>query len=453
MTTEFQRHPDTVTDTQWATLVLLYGLAFCSHFSIALGQLCLVGLMITLLVTVHARWVEARRDPFLWVTVAFLAYLGIRTGLALDQRPDMLYEHLDGARRLFRSGLLPALAVAYGILRIRAPISHAVGLIGALVLGMVVSSLMEYEWSDVAQDIGTRMTFGLGMISHAALALATLFMASMTLGACLLTWKPRNRLRLLGGSVALLIATVSLMGLIQNRTRSVWIGVALAILCGVLYLLWIGIRERRTGARMSAVALLILVGTATTVFHEPIHTRWVKVAPHISDGAIALAEGRIDAIEPGPIGDRIHWAVFGARLLVDRPVLGYGPAESRYLRLERSDVPANIANKPTHFHNGLLDLALRLGGIGVVLLTSAGVWIVHAANQWRKLSQNLPVMFLSAFAISWLIVLGVHQAANHRFLDFNVTYMFALIAGIAHAGWLISRRAGDKPRNHIEQPD
>lgn len=429
-----------------AALGLLYGLALFSRISIALGQLCLVGLMVLLVATAWSRWNVVRRDPFLWLTVVFLVYVTLRAGFAVAERPGMAAEHLDGARRLWRSGFLPVAAVAYALARVRAPLVHVVGLLGALVVGIVISGLLDYHWADIGKEVGTRMTFGLGRISQAALALATLFLASSALAACLLAWRPRSRARAMGGTVAFLLALIALAGVIMNKTRSVWIGLMLGVICGIGYLVWIGVRERRTGARIGGAVLAGLVVLAAVLFHEPISERWGRVAPDIRSGVAALMEGDIERIEPGPIGDRIHWAVFGARLLADRPVVGYGPAESRYLLHEREDVPANIADKTTHFHNGLLDLALRLGGIGVLAVGAGAVWLLRAAFTWRRDDEDLASAYVVAFVLAWIVVLGLHQAGNHWFLDFDVTYLVALVGGTAHAGWLLAQGRGEAAR-------
>lgn len=429
-----------------AALALLYGTAFFSHFSVALGQICLLGLFVCCMLYIARLGTQAWSDPFVWLCAVFVVYVALRTGLAVLQRPDMAVDHIDGGRRLLRSGFLPALAVAYALIRSPRPAYHAIGVMIAVVAGILVSGALNFDPSNPASVVDSRATFGLGMISHAALVLATLFLMSVTIAARLLCQEPLSRARLLAGGLFMLLGLAALIGVIFNKTRSLWLGLALGMLCGVIYLVWLGVREHRNGLRAAATIMAVIAVASAALVHEPIQKRWEKAAPDIEEALTLLQGGDIDQLDAGPIGDRVHWAVFGARLLADRPILGYGPAESRYLRTERDDVPSNIADKPTHFHNGLMDLALRVGAIGVIVFAAGAAWLFRGASRWKNCADGPGGPFIAAFIITWVITLGVHQAGNHRFLDFNVAYIVAIVAGMAHAGWLVSRERQNRGR-------
>lgn len=422
-------------------LMFLYGLAFFSHFSVAMGQICMLGVFVCSVFHLWSTGKEVWRDPFLCLCAVFVVYVVMRTGLAVIERPDMVVDHMDGGRRLLRSSFLPSLAVAYVLARSPRPAFHATGVLIAIVAGMLVTGALNFDPANLMSVVRSRATFGLGMISHAALVLATLFLMSATIAARLICQpKPPSWPRLLFGMLFLLFGLAALVGVILNRTRSLWLGLAAGMVCAVFYLLWIGVRERRNGMRAGAMFLVIATVGSAVIVHEPIQKRWQKAAPDIKQAVALVQDGNIDQLEGGPIGDRVHWAVFGARLLAERPILGHGPAESRYLRTERDDVPPNIADKATHFHNGLLDLALRLGGIGVAIFALGVAWLLYGATRWRGCGNGSGEAFIAAFILAWLVTLGGHQAGNHRFLDFNVAYMVAIVAGIAHAGWVISRQ-------------
>lgn len=420
-------------------LALLYIFVSCSLFSITLGQIALVALLILFLVSATSHWNIVKSDPLVWITAVFIVYVAVRLALALIERPDMAGAQMEGARRLLRSGFVPVLVFSYALARISNPSKHVIGLLAALAIGLLVSALISFDWSLIADTIPARARLGLGMISYAGLALATIGLSAMTVAACCLTWRPFNRTTLRWGAIFLVLSAFAMMGVVLNNTRSVWIGVGVGLLGAIGYLVVCGLKNSRTSILLSVGAVLLLSSGSVYVMSDSIQQRWSAAVSETRDGVSALIEGDIEEIPNGSVGARIHWAVFGARALADRPVIGYGPAESRYLRLERDDVPSNVENRTTHFHNGLLDLALRLGGVGVVLLALGATWVLRAADSWRRIEEQYSTIYVGAFVIAWIVLLGFHQAANHRFLDFEVAYLLASVGGIAHAGFLLAR--------------
>lgn len=172
------------------------------------------------------------------------------------------------------------------------------------------------------------------------------------------------------------------------------LSVTLVILAGssTALVLLVTVGTLLTGFRMlqfgAGVVGLVLVGTGTAV---PAAAVWLLVN---YERLLALL-GR----DPTLTGRTEYWAL--ARLMIERrPLLGYGYAGFWQGGREgpASDFILALGGNPTHAHNGILDLWLTLGLVGVVVFVgSLGLNLLRALahmGHWDGIAGAFPLAFL-----------------------------------------------------------
>lgn len=383
---------------------------------------------------------EVISDPLLWITVTFFILLFLRTVFAVFERPDLKIEHLDEARRWFRSGFLPVLVVAYAVARLPNPKWHAAWLLIAYALGILLPIIFKYDWSQLEGAVfeGHRTDFGIARVIQSALWVGCGAVAT-AVGGGIIAYRVRSDyLKWLCLTVAMLIMGLFLIALILTKTRTVWIGFVLGIaIAGLLLLYHVGWRNRQI--LIGGASGLVVILLVTVPFSDDIRDRWTNISGAIGEISRAVVMGNVSDLPSNSISIRLHYNVLGLELLAKRPMFGYGPAEPRYLRDEHPAPPKNVVGRDDHFHNGYLDFALRFGIVGLLMLIGLFACALYSASLW--FSRDPPEgRWIGVALVAVLIMIFVHQLANQRFNDFTFVYVFSLFAGISWAITVIERR-------------
>jgi O-antigen ligase len=174
-------------------------------------------------------------------------------------------------------------------------------------------------------------------------------------------WRGQSGFR--SRAMALAGASAAALAVLLSGSRALW---PVLVLAPALFFAT-GMRVSRNALIAGALALLLAMAFAAATIAE----------------RVDLARGDIERAQGGdlksPIGKRLAiWRVaIGA--IAERPLLGHGPDSPHRLMDERTVRETGIYVRYSHFHNFLLNEAVRAGLVGMLaLLAMFAVPLVHA---------------------------------------------------------------------------
>ncbi len=193
--------------------------------------------------------------------------------------------------------------------------------------------------------------------------------------------------------VLLLFASlVCIEGILIGKSRGTWLA-ALLVLPAVL-LLW-----GRTLLRLGRVAFptgksLMVAGIGAALIGAVLVSQLGGVmerAAQERETYRSLLEEGVSEVPPSSVGIRIHLWDYGIRKWLERPLFGWGPGTERYLMKQKWE--AGIYGKnyytPPHFHNIYLELLVRFGLVGFLLVATV-IWLIYREIWERHRAGQLP---------------------------------------------------------------
>ncbi len=211
-------------------------------------------------------------------------------------------------------------------------------------------------------------------------------------------------------------------GLVASQSRSAWL--ALGVI--PLTLPWL-VRGRRRWLMPAGVGLALL---AALPFTGELRQRFVA-----EWGAVeALWAGEAVAAPTSSMGQRVEMWRLGADLWRQRPLTGWGPASPPRF-LAESELQA-IRHHP-HLHNLAIDIAVRVGAVGLLLLAlQFALLFRHAVHAGRAMAVTL---------VGLLAIFLVDSGATLLILRNQGLFFLALFGGIAYSLGKMSPRPAASP--------
>lgn len=406
-----------------------------SYFVILLPLLWTVGAWIVLGLPGFA---ELRRDPIrrLWALgllgLALWAHLSTSWAFMRELEPQV---GQNAALQLSLSALF-AVAVACAGPSARAVVTALVvslfansiiTILQALNQGSIgLAALGEFTFApnqpgvSVIQSGDLRWVRPMGLLPHANLLAGTLVIGLFAAASWLFAashWR-----RWLG----LLACGLGLWALLLTFSRGAWLGLAGGTFA-VLPLLWPLMRQRAQRRWMAGAAMVAMVtGIAFYVAYQPL------LAARVGEGT--------ESLELRSISDRVVFADFAARSIVERPVLGVGignfPWRTSYYLVETS-----FDLRGDNVHHVLLAIWAELGMIGVALALLALIAGIEAALR-RSPSPSTLLPHDEASLRNASVERGnANRAISHiqvaRIMLLAGVFAFIIIGLIDHYPWTI----------------
>ncbi|MCC5811250.1 MAG: O-antigen ligase family protein [Ectothiorhodospiraceae bacterium] len=419
----------------WA-IGCIYVFAFIPPRSIALGQLSqLVMLIVAILFAVRYRDVIFR-TPLFWLGAAFVLYVLLR-GLfaAFVGQPELASEHLDGTSSWARTIALPVLILGLALVATGNWVRHSIGALIALALGILVFQVLPaWSWSEFETALtgARRYIFGLGH-ARSGFIIGAAIIAVLALGPAMVGKYPRGggvakrALAVLRYALWACLVGALLLALFVTKTRTAWLAVLAAVLVLVLAAAWF-YRDRllRPGTLVGLLLAAVVVG-GVAVF------AWDEVERRMTDRTDAmqqiLAMDSLDdawVMEDRNLGARMAYKVFAIQLWMERPLIGWGPADPYYLMRERP-LPPVLEGRSGHFHDAHVETLSRLGLVGWGLMMAfLGALVLEACRRlaMREEEQRLPRM-LALTTIGFTALLLVWMLGTHQLVRFQTVHVFA----------------------------
>lgn len=431
-------------DLRQAAAVVLYGFAFFAPWSISGGQIFQLLLLLVTFAYLFEHGERARREPLVWLTVAFCAYIVVRGYVAVAERPDLAADHWDGAVHWFKSGPLAIVVVAAGAACVGNWRYHLPRVLGVWLLGICLNLVRHDVLPELlsALDSTARKNFGLQYI-EAGVVCTSAILVVVAFAPTLVSMRRTRR-----GAVLAVLAAFALIGflgsaLIATGTRTTWIAgtVALVVMAALGARIWYRnhARDIRNPAAALTVGLALLLPLGV-LFVDRLERRITPMLEPMAAVPGALLERDIESLERNTLTQRAAlWSV-AARAFADRPLFGHGPADVRYLLNEYPRPPQFQIY--THLHSGYSTIFNRFGIVGALPIVLLFLLVFRdAARLVRErdgVAESLGVLAVG-FTVSMLVV----AIAEQRFEDFHIVQVYSMIVGMALAPGLTARLQPD----------
>lgn len=373
-------------------------------------------------------WPMFCRDPVFGLFAAFAIYVAVGAYFAIDEFPETRKLQIRDASNWLK--LFAFLPLAWWLRgdprRIHWTLILAVG-------GLLIGMLSKADWSNLYHmTVAERTGFKLRVI------FAGLVSASAILG--LLVFTPRIRSSRTGTPDLLRLACwlaalyLSSFMLLSSKSRGAWLAALIAVPCAL------GIRYLSNGKtdlplRKSTPFVLLALGVVSGLFalnQDEIHTRLTQENQVVA----SILHGESQPLPRTSIGFRHDVQKFGLQKFLERPWLGWGPGSTEHL-IETSGRPelihpqANGADWMDHFHNTYLEILVRFGLLGALVL--AATVLLMMKNVWHNYKTGILPKDHFAFLAGSFILLAVWSLFDFRVLHGDCRAYWILLAGIAHS--------------------
>lgn len=403
--------------------------AFFAWLSAAGANIALALFSLAFLLAPSA-WPMFRRDPMFRLFAAFAIYMAIGAYFAIEEFPDTRKLQIrDASNWLKLFAFLPFAWWLRGDLRR----IHRTLILAAA--GLLIGMLWKADWSNLYHMTVTERTgFKLRII------FAGLVSASAILGLLVFTPRirssrsgtPHDLLRLACWLTALYLSSFMLL---SSKSRGAWLAALMAVPIALGIRCFSNGGETDLPLRKSVPFLLLALGVVAGLFalnQGEIRTRLTQENRVVS----SILQGENEQLPRTSIGFRHDVQRFGLQKFLQRPWFGWGPGSTEHL-IEISGQPELIhpqekgADWMDHFHNTYLEILVRFGLLGALVLL-ATVFLMMK-NVWRGYKTGILPKDHFAFLTGCFILLSVWSLFDFRILHGDCRAYWILLAGIAHS--------------------
>lgn len=345
-------------------------------WSTPLGNRIALGLCLAALALSPEARAALYRDSFCRYAVMLVVYLVAETLWGATLFPETLERQLLDLATLVLL-LLGFLAVAWWLQGSLARINRVLALAA---LGLWVGLIPHAQLRDVltfrtGDQTGFQMSAGCSGLISASVILGLLLFAEPWLTLSRKPWQIALR-----GLVWAAGLYLSAYMLVASQSRTAWLAAGILFPLVFCYRYYRNYRYRGFSLRQLPylpVMVVVIFAAGVAANGESI---WRRIGPD-RETAQKILQGHDQTLPYSSLKFRFHAQKFGLNKWLERPLMGWGTGSSKHL-IATSGRPelwvAQAGNWVSHLHNTYLELLVRFGLLGMVLL-SVAVWRLAVA--------------------------------------------------------------------------
>lgn len=301
--------------------------------------------------------------------------------------------------------------------------------------GFVIGILWNWNGEVTARVLGgDRDGFGraipVSALYSATAVLGLLVLAARFWGSHVPRWMFVSKIVVWGALLALMLQL-----LITTQSRITWIAALVVFPIVLLARLGATVRHRMS-LRVIVPLSLLAFGVVAVVIYRNIDTLSLRVN-YENQAWAGVARWDLDEIPiETAVGARAHLWYYGAGRWMERPLFGWGPS-TQVTRLATSPI-----SQYSHLHNTYLEILVRFGLVGAVLLMVLLFLIVRSV--WRARQRGALSHDYFLFIAGSLAILAIWSIANFR-MPVDWRFFWCLLAGMAY-GFEFQPAAADATR-------
>ncbi|HHS83727.1 MAG TPA: O-antigen ligase domain-containing protein [Gammaproteobacteria bacterium] len=197
--------------------------------------------------------------------------------------------------------------------------------------------------------------------------------------------------RLLVFLLLLFSLLICIEAILISKSRGTWLA-ALLVLPVVLLLYSRTLLRSKSGLSMVRIAaaagvVVVLLGF---VFSSQL-SGVLERATQEQETYRSLLEDDVSKVPTSSVGIRIHLWHYGVQKWLERPLFGWGTGTEAYLMEKKweSGIYGDNSYTPPHFHNIYLELLVRFGLFGLLVVASV-IWLIYRQVWIRYRAGELP---------------------------------------------------------------
>jgi O-antigen ligase len=370
---------------------------------------------------------SADRSSLVWLVCLFLFYVGIRAVFGYMADPTTWEQQDKVAADYFRIGGLWAMVLAPWLVGRSGQFNRNI-LFGLALVGFLGETLFVVPWGDIATGAQVRPNLVSGPNGSAVVSgfffLLVLIVGGSLIVSVLASWR-------WWASVSLVIAWLALLGLLAlylalMQSRSAWLALAAVLPLVVVAGGWVLARASSTKRiwvplASLAVAVAIVAGVFASQ-HHLIERRYEAAKGPVKQ-IVAL---EWDQLEPGSLSYRIWMYQFGVSRVLEKPLFGWSPGGVKKLIQEKG---GEHIDRFSQIHNMHLEVALGLGGVGLILFYSmVAISFTEVVRAMRR--RRLPFTW-GLFWIAATLFIGIEALFDTRFFVYDYGAVMVLLGTLA----------------------
>lgn len=404
----------------------LYLFGLCSRLVPTGVGLALALLLVATALCYRSFWPALRGAPIFNVFVVFVLYLAVRTAWAVWEFPQTTAEQFTDAGDFLQAWFFLMIGWWYATDPRRIPRILLLAL-----LGFIASMAYHFDWTQLGALLrGERTGFGMGAIPFG------LYSGTGILGLLVLAPRFWGNGRPVGLFVARILVWIILMavltqGLISSQSRTTWLACLVVIppLTVLRIRHWLKLQaaipwKQATAAIAAGIALLLVVLYVNlgTIRHR------ITGEESTAEAVATLDVSKIPFTKNSSIGVRFHLYEYGFEKWLKRPVFGWGPGTTKYLIDQNPIKPLRIW---MHLHNTYLEVLVRLGVVGALILL-AGIWYV-VRGLWRAYTSGALAYDMFLLLAGVIALLAIWSSTDFRMIHADWRAYWLLLGGAAYA--------------------
>jgi O-antigen ligase len=401
-----------------------FGLILCLLGLLGGKALQNVGMVLLLVATIWERRTLApiiKKDPLFKAIMAWILYLTIRTLFALFEFPETGPMQIKVALGMYQIILIFIFAFW-----IRGTVKTVMNLYIIAIIGLFLTLLLRIDWLHLRTFFdGEPGALGIHH-SNVGLIFSTAFIGWIIFSKTI--WE-RGTARYDRVRIALwvLVLAIFFQWILLTQLRIIWAGLILWMLCALVFL---SIKIKSpvgTDLTRQAVVFVsvVLIGMGL------VFTQWNTISARLLGEETVVQKVLARDFEDMPatsFGARTYLLEIGLEAAKKRILFGWGPATTPIL-IQQGNIPESI-KEHSHLHNSYLEIFVRVGLIGLILIGMILFLLIRAAI---KIQKESPLhLQISIFSLSAFLLFGIANMTD-IYLRQVGWFFLAIIGGVVYS--------------------
>jgi O-antigen ligase len=378
-------------------------------------------------------WPILKRDPLFKVIAVAALYLILRTVFAIFEFPELAGKQIREGAGMLRIALILLFGWWIG-----GTLKAALHTYWIVLVGLFLTLLFRVDWLHLSTFLGGNASEGNVMAlnihhSNVALFFSTAFMGWIIFSntfweSVTLKWPYPLKL-----GVWIFILILFLEITLMTQLRIIWVALFLWSM-GALFFL--ALKSFRSQIKRNMIQRVFLFASILLVAVGLVFSQFSLVLARLNQDQEVVKRVLVWDLTNVPVtsfGTRVYLWKIGLDYVKERPFFGWGPGTTPDL-IQKSAIPEQAKRLSTanhlHLHNTYLELFVRVGLIGVLLLGSA-LWLI-VRSAWNLSKEGPLYSKIAVFSLSAFFLIGVAGLTDSYARQIGWFFM-ATIGGVVYS--------------------
>ena len=227
-------------------------------------------------------------------------------------------------------------------------------------------------------------------------------------------------------SYAILILIFS-QALILAQSRGGWISLGIVLpVCAIIFY-WPKLSFKFLSRKYILLGIVISITLASTITYSNKNILLKRFnADH--ETYAAIFNGDFNNIPYSSLGYRVLLIMHGVKKWLEKPMLGWGPMNSKHLIQQSED--QNL-HSMAHYHNSVIEVLVHYGALGLLLVGLLVVLMIlklYQSNRAGFIPSDLYIFLLGTFALMFIWGMG-----SSRIIHVDWRFLWLLLSGTSYA--------------------